>query len=300
MNTNIIRNYRNQDDLRHSFNALAENTFGGLSFEAWYQDGYWGDRYNPHSIVIDGQVAANVSVNTIDFIWNGEKKHLIQLGTVMTQERFRNQGLIRKIMQEIDREYEKDVDGFYLFANDSVLDFYPKFGFRKAMEYRYTKPFSTSKECSMVKVPMNAADSSGNPARRNDNWGRLANAMHRSAPYSRFRMVDNDNLMMFYVTGFMQNSVYYSQEYDAYVIADIEDNTLTVHDVFSETGRPLDDILAAFGPDIRQVILGFTPIDAEGYQISTFREEDCTLFVRGRCFDAFEQDQVIFPTLSHA
>lgn len=300
MNTNIIRNYRDRDDLRHSFNALAEKTFDGLSFEAWYQAGYWGDRYNPHSIVIGGQVAANVSVNSINFIWNGEKKRLIQLGTVMTEERFRNQGLIRRIMQEIDQEYAEDVDGFYLFANDSVLDFYPKFGFRKAMEYRYTKPFSTSKECSMVKVPMNAAGPSGNPARRNDNWGRLADAMCRSVSYSRFRMVDNDNLMMFYATGFMQDSVYYSKEYDTYVIADIEDNTLMVHNIFSGVKHSPDDIFAAFGPDIRQVVLGFTPSDAEGYQVLAFREEDCTLFVRGRCFDDFEQDQVIFPTLSHA
>lgn len=300
MNTNIIKNYRDQDDLRHSFNALAAKTFDGLSFEAWYQDGYWGDRYNPHSIVIDGAVAANVSVNTIDFIWNCEKKRLIQLGTVMTEECFRNQGLIRQIMQEIDREYAKDVDGFYLFANDSVLDFYPKFGFRKVMEYRCTKPFSTSKECSMIKVPMSTTDSSCNPARRNDNRSRLADAMGRSVSYSRFRMVDNDNLMMFYATGFMQDNVYYSEKYDTYVIADIEGDTLMVHDVFSEVKHSLDDIFAAFGSDIRQVVLGFTPSDREGYQVSAFREEDCTLFVRGRVFDSFEQDQLIFPTLSHA
>lgn len=300
MNTNIIKNYRDQDDLRHSFNALAAKTFDGLSFEAWYQAGYWGDRYNPHSIVIDGVVAANVSVNTIDFIWNGGKKRLIQLGTVMTEECFRNQGLIRRIMQEIDREYAKDVDGFYLFANDSVLDFYPKFGFRKVMEYRYTKPFSTSKECSMIKVPMSATDSSCNPARRNDNRSRLADAMSHGVSYSRFRMVDNDNLMMFYATGFMQDNVYYSEKYDTYVIADIEGDTLMVHDVFSEVKHSLDNIFAAFGPDIRQIVLGFTPSDGEGYQVSAFREEDCTLFVKGRVFDSFEQDQVIFPTLSHA
>lgn len=290
MNTDIIKNYRSQNNLRHSFNALAERTFDGLSFEAWYQNGYWSDRYNPYSIVTDGNVIANVSVNTIDFIWNGERKHLIQLGTVMTEERFRNQGLIRQIMNEIDREYAAAADGFYLFANDSVLDFYPKFGFRKAMEYRYTKPFSTSQACRMVQVPM----------RDKEDWHKLENAMRHSVSYSRFHMVDNNNLIMFYVTGFMQENVYYSQEYDAYVIAETDQDTLTVHNIFSAKKHPVDDILAAFGSDIRQVILGFTPIDAEGYHISAFREEDCTLFVKGRCFDNFEQDKLIFPTLSHA
>lgn len=290
MNASIINSYRTQDNLRHSFNALAAKTFDGLSFETWYQNGYWSDRYNPHSIIIDGEVAANVSVNTIDFIWNGERKHLIQLGTVMTEERFRNRGLIRQIMDKIDRDYGQTADGFYLFANDSVLDFYPKFGFRKAMEYRYTKPFSTSQARSMVQVPM----------QNKEDWNKLENAMRQSIPYSRFHMIDNDNLIMFYVTGFMQENVYYNQEYDAYVIAEVSQDTLTVHNIFSAEEYPLDDILAAFGSDIRQVILGFTPIDAEGYHISAFREEDCTLFVKGGCFDNFEQDKLIFPTLSHA
>ena len=47
MNTQIIKSYRNQDTLRHSFNALAGKTFEGLNFEPWYQNGYWSDSYNP-------------------------------------------------------------------------------------------------------------------------------------------------------------------------------------------------------------------------------------------------------------
>ncbi|MDE6844798.1 MAG: GNAT family N-acetyltransferase [Lachnospiraceae bacterium] len=290
MNADIITNYRNQNGLRHSFNTLAGKTFEGLDFEGWYQNGYWSDRYIPYSIVIDGEVAANVSVNTIDFIWNGERKHFIQLGTVMTEERFRNQGLIRQIMNRIDQDYGQTTDGIYLFANDSVLDFYPKFGFRKAMEYQYTKTFSTSQTCSMVQIPM----------QNQKDWHKLENAMRQSVSYSRFHMIDNDNLIMFYVTGFMQNNVYYSEEYDTYVIAEIEEDALTVHNIFSKKYYPIDDILALFGPGMRRIILGFTPIDADGFDIRAFRENDCTLFIKGNGFDNFEQDKLIFPTLSHA
>lgn len=290
MDANIITNYRGQDNLRHSFNSLAGKTFGGLDFEVWYQNGYWGDRYNPYSVVIDGEVAANVSVNIMDFIWNGGKKHLIQLGTVMTEERFHNQGLIRQIMNKIDQDYGQSTDGIYLFANDSVLNFYPKFGFRKAMEYRYTKPFSTSQPCSMVPIPI----------RDKKDWDNLENAMRQSVPYSRFHMIGNDNLIMFYITGFMQNNVYYSKEYDIYVIAEIEEGTLTVHNIFSKKQYPMDDILALFGSDMQQVVLGFTPIETNGYNVCPFREDDCTLFIKGNGFDNFEQDKLIFPTLSHA
>ena len=44
----VIKNYRNNDALRRSFNRLAGDTFG-LDFEDWYQNGYWGENYNPYS-----------------------------------------------------------------------------------------------------------------------------------------------------------------------------------------------------------------------------------------------------------
>lgn len=290
MNTEIIRGYRNQDALRGSFNQLARETFDGLDFEGWYQDGYWSDRYDPHSIVIDGEVAANVSVNFMDFLWNGHRKHFIQLGTVMTAEGFRNEGLIRRIMDGIEEEYGQRADGFYLFANDSVLDFYPKFGFKKAMEYCYTKPFSASEGSSAVRISMKEQ------AERK----RLEDAMRRSVSYSRFRMADNDNLIFFYLTGPMQDCVYYDDRHDAYVIAQIEKEVLTVHDIFSEKQYPVDDILAMFGRDLRQVRFGFTPACAEGCTVEAYREEDCTLFVKGAALEDLEKDKVIFPTLSHA
>ena len=58
----IIKDYRDHMGLRHSFNELAGRTFG-LDFENWYQNGFWGDAYNPYSVVENGRVVANVSVN---------------------------------------------------------------------------------------------------------------------------------------------------------------------------------------------------------------------------------------------
>lgn len=290
MNAAIIKNYRDNENLRHSFNALAEKTFDGLSFEAWYQNGYWSDHYNPYSIVMDKRVIANVSVNLIDFICNGSRKHFIQLGTIMTEEHFRNRGLIRRLMDEIEKDYKAVADGMYLFANDSVLDFYPKFGFRKIMEYRYTKKFSTSQECSVVQLPM----------RDKKDWQRLESAMKDSVSYSRLHMIDNDYLILFYITGFMQENVYYDKKHDAYIIAEKTGSTLTVHNIFSKKKYPIDDILAAFGSGIGQITFGFTPEDVSNCTVSAFREDDCTLFAKGTAFDSFEQEQLIFPSLSHA
>ena len=71
-------------------------------------------------------------------IWNGPIKNYIQLGTVMTAPPCRKQGLSRFLMEEIKKDWEGRCDGMYLFANDTVLDFYPKFGFSRQEPVSYT------------------------------------------------------------------------------------------------------------------------------------------------------------------
>lgn len=64
----IVKNVRNSETLRKSFNELAKETFD-LDFEDWYQNGFWRDKYIPYSMVINGKVVANVSVNRTDMLW---------------------------------------------------------------------------------------------------------------------------------------------------------------------------------------------------------------------------------------
>lgn len=107
----IVKGYRDDAALRGSFNALAIRTFA-IDFEDWYQNGYWTDKYNPYSVIIDGKVVSNVSVNTTDFEIDGQKKRYIQLGTVMTDEAYRNRGLVRRFLifyPRMRRLYKEDI-----------------------------------------------------------------------------------------------------------------------------------------------------------------------------------------------
>lgn len=293
----IIRNYRNNQELRQSFNRLSEKTFG-INFEDWYRNGFWTDNYNPYSIVADGQVVANVSVNHMNFIRHGERKFFVQLGTVMTEESYRNRGLIRQIMEEIERDYAKKADGFFLFANDSVSDFYPKFGFHKANEYRYSceippKRFTeglSGAQTTIERIPM----------RTKDAWALLEHAIRQSIPQGPFEMVDNNGLILFYVTKYMQENVYYHRELDAFVIAETDGPDLMIHHIFSPRPANISQIIKSFGQNIRRVTLGFTPENCDGYTLSLLKEEDCTLFLKGNGFDGFETARLMFPVLSHA
>lgn len=283
----FIKNYAGNDVLRKSFNQLAVKTFE-LDFEDWYQNGYWGEHYIPYSILSENKIIANVSVNVMDFIFNGEEKHYIQLGTVMTEEGYRNRGLIRRLINEIEKDYADKTDGFYLFANDSVLNFYPKFGYEKAVEYQYRKEVRVQEPKSVIQIPMKD---------KND-WRILEKAIKSSVPNSRFEMADNIGLVMFYITKFMQENVYYSNQHDAYIIAEVEDDKLFIHNIFAKEKVELNEIINAFGKNIKCVILGFTPFDEQTYSVQEVKEKETTLFVKN--IDDFKNLKLMFPTLSHA
>ena len=284
---NIIHGYRHDKALRDSFNALAEQTFG-LNFEGWYQNGFWGDNYDPHSIVIDGEVAANVSVNRTDLVFGGKRYHILQLGTVMTAPEHRGKGYGRAIMDYIEKAYA-DADGIYLFANDTVVDFYPRFGFRPAREMAYSKSFGLTGECKTEQVLMDG------PAA----WEKLAAAMEKSTFREGCPMVDNPGLIFFYVSLFLQEAVYFIPHLDAWVIAEPEEGSLTIHNIFADSAVTIEDVARAFG-NVDRVHLGFAPADPTGWEISELREEDTHFFVKGAVFEEFEERGLRIPSLSHA
>ena len=221
---------------------------------------------------------------------DGQVKHFLQLGTVMTEEAYQHQGLSRRIMEEIQKDYQGKVDGIYLFGNDNVLEFYPKFGFVQGKEYLYSKKVGNTGECQMEQIVMDNADK----------WKPLLDAMGRNIFRGKFDMINNNELIMFYVTKFMKKNVYYHKDTDTYVIAEVEGESLFVHNVFSGTLQNLDEVISLFGENIKKVTLGFTPLDENVYDIEEFREEDCTFFILGEALKVMEKEMLRIPTLAHA
>ncbi len=289
MKYRYVVDYKEDKRLRESFNALAIKVFD-INFNSWYEKGLWGEQYIPYSLVDDNKVIANISVNLMRFQQDGRAKNYIQLGTVMTDKAYRGQGLSRYLMEQILAEYKDKVDGIYLFGNDSVLEFYPKFGFKSAKEYQYSKNVCTKSNTRTIqKVNMS----------ERSNWEKLFIASKTAELNSRLAM-NNEGLLGFWATGYKKNSIYYMPEQKAYVIADIENQVLVLHEVFAAQRVALDEVIAAFGSGIKEVVLGFTPYETEGYTIKPYHEEDSTLFIMGDSLQAIEKQKLIFPTVSHA
>jgi GNAT superfamily N-acetyltransferase len=133
----IVDNYRNNDELRNKYHRFISEVFPGLSFKDWYAKGFWTNKYIPFSIIKSGKIISNVSASIMDIILDDKSYTAVQLGAVGTLPGYRNQGLSRELIDHVISKYKNSVDFFFLFANDTVMDFYPKFGFKGFMENVY-------------------------------------------------------------------------------------------------------------------------------------------------------------------
>ena len=287
----FCKKIRDNDRLRSSFDELAQKTFG-LSFADWYLAGFWTDKYQPYTLLNGEKVVSNASINIIDTMWEGVPKRYIQIGTVMTAVEYRNMGLSKFLLNRIFDDWQKYCDAIYLYANDSVVDFYPKFGFIKANEYQM-KLMAKARISNIKRLDMSSES----------DISLLHNYYQKSNPFSELPMIDNWGLLMFYCSAFMKNCVYFVEDVKAVVIAEQEQDMLKVYDVYCEESVILADVInAVVGAHsaCNQVCLGFGLKNANSNELSLLREENTTLFVLQEKENIFKTHKTMFPLLSHA
>ena len=285
----LIDRVRDDETARRGFLALAKNVFG-LDFAPWLQGGWWGEDYIPHALLAGDRVVANVSANVIRSAWRGEPKRFVQLGTVMTDPDYRGRGLARRLMEEVLARYREKCDGMYLYANDSVLDFYPKFGFERAAEWQYRKPVQRN-GLPVRKLHMDAEE---------DRQTLLNAYLKYANPRSALPMAQNTGLLMFYCTQFLKDCVYEIPALDCVAVAEFEGDTMLLNDVFG-AGAPLCEVLSALAAEsTKTAALGFTPADPSSFHCGPRQEADTALFAQGELLPLLRENRVMFPLLSHA
>ncbi len=287
----FIKDFKENALFRKSYNALTQRTYR-FDFEQWYQSGYWGSGYIPYSLLDGENIVANVSASIVDCLVLGETKRYIQIGTVMTDSAYRNQGLARYLMEKVIEEWKNKCDMIYLFANDSVLDFYSKFGFTAVSEYQYSKTITKDNEViAAEKLDMSL----------DNNRELIVEKVANSISISRLAMLKNVGLIMFYCTSFMSDKVYYLREQDMIAIAEFQGDTLYLQDIFSLSEVDLDNVIKSLtNKEVKTVVLGFIPNDVDSYCVNLLQEDNTTLFVMKDKADLFQDNRLMFPVLSHA
>ena len=289
----LISNYMRDDTYRHMLNELTQKTFG-FDFESWVTQGYFEGDYIPYSFVDDGRIISNVSANRMKFMQNGTMKYYIQIGTVMTDENYRKQGLAGQLMKHVIEAYEQECDGIYLFGDLSALDFYQKMNFKVANQYRY---YVKDEVCNCEKTGerFKPIKDLGDEIKKN-----YLNMVRNSVHYSSFEQMNKYGLQMFYTAGL--DDVFYAEDIECFIVLEQEECAV-LKSVLCNRKVALADVLKRIDLEGQKCRLGFTP-HKEDRNISSFDVydggEDYRLFYRGKELESIEQDKLYFPDLSHA
>jgi len=272
MDMRLISDYRANNEYFDLLDKLASATFG-IALSEWNESGLLGSNYIPYSFVADGRIAANVSANLFSCEIFGQTYQVVQLGTVMTDPAYRKLGLAGKLMRHVLSVYEKESLFIFLFANSSVLEFYPRFGFSRAPQRKYV--FRRSELCPDQRTDQDPdlsaelrtsfrpvyweneadrkliSDIAGIRVPLSDSFGFIGDA-----PFRILFLSDKDN------TG----KLFYSEALDAVAVVSKEGKTLYIQDLFCRSGAQgksrrayMDRVLSSLPlADVDRIECGFT------------------------------------------
>lgn len=240
----LDKSVRTSGAVRASYNELTAKIFG-FTFVAWYREGFWTDKNIPYVLRDGTKVISNVSVTPI----------------------YRGRGLARILISEILKDWRDRCDAMFLFANESVPDFYPRFGFIRESTYQLRRPVipnpggirKLNMECSADRELFRSC-------------------YLKSNPFSQLTVVNNFELLMFYSISFMKNCIFYLEIFDAVIIADYDGTVMACYDIFCDPHQGLDPVLsAAAKEDTAAADPGFSPTSGEGF--IHMEEQGDTLFL---------------------
>lgn len=283
-----IKNAIHSDKTRDSYFNLAKKVFG-LDFHPWYDSGFYTGSFIPYTL-FDGDLAiASVGVAISNFKWNNSILKYAQLSTVMTEPGYRGRGLSKWLIDLVLDEWDHKSDCIYLYANDSVLNFYPRFGFEKIENYTF-KTAVKPQNGSVRKLDLKNKDDSN----------LLLEKYRHSNPFSALTMENNIGSLMFHCITFLHDHIYYSNEFDAVIIAECDENEIFCYDIYTNKNCSFNDIVGLLATENNNVTLGFTPAFKENCLVEISKEKDTTIFVRTTEKSIIQNNKIIFPFLSRA
>jgi len=281
------------EEIRNSYFQLAKKTFG-IKFDEWFQSGYWSDSFIPYVLLDGNKAVSSISVCINDVKCGNQTKRYVQLSTVMTDAGYRNKGLNRWLMEVVLKEWKDKCDAVYLYANDSVVNFYPQFGFEEFTEYQY--------KMLIRKAPVQRIDAAVRKLdiTSPDDWNLIMQKYALSNPFTRIT-IDNPGAFVFHCIQSFTNDIYYIEQFEAVVIAEYDGKTFKCYDIFTDYSCKLEDILGALILEKTKIVfLGFTPTLAENCIIESSQEKDTHLFILKDKENIFIEDKIMFPILSRA
>ncbi|RKG83642.1 GNAT family N-acetyltransferase [Corallococcus sp. CA049B] len=272
--------------LQDLFCDYVPQVFRRADFRRWRAWGEWDDAYRAFSLLEAGRVVANTSVMRMRLVMEGREVTAYQLGAVGCLPSHRGRGLARVVMSAaLDACGDAPV---LLFANPTVRQFYPRFGFQPWKQTLFAVTYDAvpegppaptlSLEDAEVRVGLAALSSEGLPS--TERFGARGYGTVASWPVAN---------------GFARPLRQLGP--DAWVFAGVEGDTLYLEDVFAR--EPFD--LRAWIPrlidrPIRTLRFGFTPERYWPGAVEAGEDTEADLFVRGL---RLSPEAHRFPIMAH-
>ena len=277
----ILFNNSNNKAYQRRLNALLSPIFFDFTF--WYDLNLWDERYESYGLALDnedGPIVSNICVFKTKLLWRGKPTEALSVGAVCTDPQHRGKGYARLLMEHVMARYPNTP--MYLSANESVLDFYPRFSFRPVGEKLPVLVCAIDNPCPPVKLAFDDP--------------KVARYVRERKVFSNvLDCANTDSITMFHIhLGPYKACLYEIPACQTLVVASQEGATLCLHGLFAL--RPVRwEELAAHLPfaGVGRVEFGFVP---DGLNAPFHWEEfdGDPLFVRGA---ACELGDFKFPDL---
>ena len=274
------------------FFHFVDTVFRGARTETWtmWRDrGGWTDGYEVFAIIDDGRIISTIGRSRMHMVIEGQDRAGYQLGAVATLETHRRQGLARQLMNWVIGELDEPDQPIILFANNSVLDFYPRFGFKRIPQQRsFTRatlqPFGAqAPRCDLS----SASDRS-----------RLAALCAATQPTRGHLTARDYYWTALWNLGCRSVTVSWIPEFEAAIATTIEDERLVVYDVFAAQPFDLRRVVPTLiTQPIAELEFLFDPGDfCPAVSHAAFNDTTSPLFVRGAATSI--NGPVQFPALA--
>jgi len=267
----MIKNYYKDESLRKKMSVLANQTFG-LDFELLYQKGYWDKAYSCYSILEDDKIVSNVSFHLLELEKAGKRYSAMSIGSVMTDTDYRGKDYARQLMNEVMKDHPVDV--YFLGANETVLNFYPRFGFKPVILNKFV---DNNLEHYIV----------GDKGKKLDIEKDLelidSYVKNRIKNSKDMYVYGDDYLKMFYMLYLYSDHIYLHD--GAIIVCEKEEDKLYVYDIYQLEEKNIFDLVGPYTKGVNSVYYSF---EAKIDTLEAYADEEAYLFVKTEKIELLE------------
>ena len=280
MSTELISNYRNVPEYRQAFFDFIPQVFPGGSFTEWHKRGCWEDDYQGHAIYDhqNKQMLANVSVGLMDIYIDGQLKRGVQFSSVGTLPQARKKGYSQQLIEHVLAKHADATDLFFLFANPSVTDFYPRFGFHQLQEHNFRADYPKDIQPNFSAIQLDV----DKPA----DWQLITSFTTNRCPVTKvFGTTNEANVLNWSLLYTFRRKTWYLPQQQIIMVAETKEGVLYIYDILSKQSfsniafmqmLPLISL-----PNTHTIEFQFTPEKLAIDTYPVFADDNSPFFVRG-------------------